>query len=150
MVAAGLVPILAALDILPSAESSFHAPRWVVAVAGLAFVFAGLSLMVQGLRARLGDGGQRPAPAADALLHLIGLSALGCLVAVFNWVAFGAGERQCTGGLSLSFIAISGRASAAACRAVFALGAMVGNFIFAWGCWHALRQGLRGGRETRR
>ena len=58
VVAVGLLPILAALDILPSEKSSFHAPRWVVAVAGLAWARQ-RGRLPRRLRAG-GDGGQLP------------------------------------------------------------------------------------------
>ena len=36
----GIIPIFSALDIIPTDESSFHAPRWVVILAGFVFVSA--------------------------------------------------------------------------------------------------------------
>ena len=42
--AVGSFIIFSALDIIPTDESSFYAPRWVVAAAGWLFFAAGLAL----------------------------------------------------------------------------------------------------------
>lgn len=42
----GVLIVLLAVGIIPGAEASLEAPRWVVATAGLAFVLAGAAVIV--------------------------------------------------------------------------------------------------------
>ena len=42
--AIGLFIMLAAADVIPSDPKGFHAPRWVIGMFGLLFLFAGLTL----------------------------------------------------------------------------------------------------------
>jgi hypothetical protein len=57
-VAAGLVPYLAASNVLPNDDSDFGVPRWALAwIVVVCFVYPGLAILA-GIRA--GDGGRTP------------------------------------------------------------------------------------------
>lgn len=68
---AGVFALLAAFGVIPG---EFHAPRWVVALAGFAFIFGGL-LLFEGIVRRI---------AVCAAIYVF--AALG------NWIAFGSGR----------------------------------------------------------
>lgn len=82
-----LFPTLAALNIIPSDDSSWHAPRWIGLLIGGLFTCFGLHVFCQPFKTILG---------VDARRFLTGLLPL-LLVTVFaiisSWIAFGPGER---------------------------------------------------------
>lgn len=63
----GLVPILAAANVIPTSESKFNAPRWVVAMFGGVFVAMGLLFVWTAFRARLRE--QRSRAMRDRYPH---------------------------------------------------------------------------------
>jgi hypothetical protein len=79
----GLI-VAISLDVIHVPPSDFHAPRLVVAVAGSAFFFAGLLVIVQ--------AGERWAgmesPLAAWLQYLILLALIVTFAIVFTWVGF--------------------------------------------------------------
>lgn len=137
----GLIPILSAADIILTDESSFNAPRWVVSLAGFVFISAGISVTLMD-------------PIFDAirekwwftyLNHLGWYGVLLCMVIILNWVAFGPGERQFSGGISIPFITIwTDRASEWSGRVVFALSALLMDIILLWGVANTIWKTLRG------
>ncbi|MCX7146713.1 MAG: hypothetical protein NT042_11045 [Sulfuritalea sp.] len=86
-VASGMFPMLAAFDIGPLRQEDINGPPWLGFAAGGVFTAAGLAVMA-GPRSSL-------ATSLFGLLSLAGLAMLG------NWIAFGAGERACSGSISL-------------------------------------------------
>lgn len=112
-VAMGVFPLLATFDIGPLDHNDINGPPWLGFASGGVFIAAGLAVMV-GQSAPLVNG-------VLAILALTGLAAIG------NWIAFGAGERACSGGISLSWFWSGGQLSDMACRIPFGLGAIVGN-----------------------
>jgi len=105
----GIFPMLASFDIGPLRSTDINGPPWLGLVAGGVFAAGGLAVLV----------GERVAPVRDLMTFslLLGMAALG------NWVAFGAGERVCTG-VSLAGIGLGGSLRGIACRILFAVGAL--------------------------
>ncbi len=95
--AMGLFIILSAIGIIPS-RTAAGVERWIGVVAGMAFVFGGLAVVIQTC-VRVG-----PAPAGDlppgtsfwvrTTLHLLSLAIVVSLAIIGTWVAFGPGERE--------------------------------------------------------
>jgi hypothetical protein len=108
-VGVGIFPMLASFDIGPLRSTDINGPPWLGLVAGGVFAAGGLAVLA----------GERLAPVRDLMIFslLLGLAALG------NWVAFGAGERVCTG-VSLAGIGLGGSLRGIACRIPFAVGAL--------------------------
>jgi len=114
--AAGIVPILAAFDIGPLHSDSINGPPWIGAVAGGIFLMGAVFLFAYGATVRY--------PWLGSLLALVliaGFAALG------NWIAFGAGTRECSGSFSLAIFTDSRWVGEIECRAAFGIGAMMTN-----------------------
>ena len=96
----GLVILLVALRVIPSEESKFQAPHWVVGAAGLAFFLVGILLLTT-------PPAQTPEAAARTTWRtfLLGTGVVGAMAAIFNWVAFGPGPRHFGGSISIPFVA---------------------------------------------
>ncbi len=104
-IACGLLPILMVLGVITPASAA-PVPRWVPICAGLTFVAAGLTVMVDFGLASVGADGQlapdTPLPVQLASL-LLALSIVALMAAVTGWIAFGSGPRAFTSTLSLPF-----------------------------------------------
>jgi len=136
----GLVILLVALRIIPTDESSFHAPHWVVGAAGLMFFLAGIAILT---------GPPAGAPEASRTTwrsFLLGLGMVGTLAAVFNWVAFGPGPRSFGGGISIPFVSVSGPQSEWSGRVAFGAIAVLMDAFAVWVIVRGLRDLLGGGR----
>lgn len=129
-VASGIFPMLAAFDIGPLGREDIQGPPWLGFVAGGIFVAAGLAI-IAGPRALLLNS-------LFAILALAGLAALG------NWVAFGAGERVCSGSLALPWLWGEGDFSGLACRIPFGLGAVITDAFLCWMIVATLQKALGG------
>lgn len=129
-VAAGVLPMLATFDIGPLGRADIHGPSWLAFAAGGSFAGAGLAVMV-GPRAVLWHG-------LFALLSLAGLAAIG------SWVAFGLGERACSGSISLPWLWSESDLSGLACRIPFGLGALITDAFLCWGIVALLQKALGG------
>lgn len=129
-VASGVFPMLAAFDIGPLGREDIQGPPWLGFVAGGIFVAAGLAI-IAGPRALLVNS-------LFAILALAGLAALG------NWVAFGAGERVCSGSLALPWLWGEGDFSGLACRIPFGLGAVITDAFLCWMIVATLQKALGG------
>jgi len=70
----GSIPVLAALDVIHVSDSSFHVPRWLVAVITACFPAAGVWMLFNGLSRLIGKDSD-----AARVLNRIGY---GCLVIV--------------------------------------------------------------------
>lgn len=113
----GIYPILAALDV-PGLNEGKNAPDWVVGLAGVLFLFAGATIWAQG------------SAAEKMLSNVAGIAILIGLAAIGNWIAFGAGERACSGGFSAWIFSSEREAGEWECRAAFGIGAaMLDAFI---------------------
>lgn len=136
----GLAILFVALGIIPTDESKFHAPHWVVGAAGLMFFLAGIAILT---------GPPPGAPEASRTTwrtFLLGLGVVGALAAVFNWVAFGPGPRQFSGGISIPFVAIASRQSEGSGRVAFGIGAVLIDLFLAFIVVRGLRDLLGRGR----
>ncbi len=114
---AGVMVILAALDVAPFDQASRHAPRWVVMLAGGLFVLAGVVVWTQG------------SPGAQAAGHAVAYAMVIGLAAVVDWVAFGPGTRACTSTLSFFGFGTWRRAPDLECRIAFGIGALMTDAI---------------------
>ena len=117
-IAAGAVIVAVATGLIEIDPSKFKAPRWVVGAVGGMFVIAGLVLAI-----------------GDRLLVLRGLLAALLLTffsAVFDWVAFGPGERQFSGGFSMGGFGSGGVQGEIVGRSVFGVFAVPLNIWAAW------------------
>ena len=110
-IAAGALPMLAAVDIGPLRAEGINGPPWLGLAAGGCFAAAGCAIIA--------------GPQSPLVARLFGILALLGLVAIGNWVAFGAGERICGGSLSLPWIGGSGDLGGLACRIPFGVGALI-------------------------
>lgn len=110
-IASGILPMLAAFDIGPLSQEDISGPPWLGFVAGGIFAAAGLAVMA-GSRAPLTG-------------TLFGVLALAGLAMIGNWVAFGAGERACSGSISLPWLWSESDFSGLGCRIPFGLGALI-------------------------
>jgi hypothetical protein len=108
----GLPPILIAFGVVPSANSEPGTPDWVPVCAGLLFIVAGLTIMLDfAIADGVGpDGDFRPGtPFAIRLGNFVlGMTIIGLMIPIFGWVAFGRGPRHFSSTVSLPFMAVRG------------------------------------------
>lgn len=81
-VLAGAVILAAVLGYIPMAASRHPVPAWWIWVCGLVFLCSGLWLLLVRIARRLAGA--------------FGVTALLSFVLIFNWIAFGPGERHFT------------------------------------------------------
>lgn len=127
-IASGLVPMLAAFDLGPLDSRAIDGPPWLGLLAGAVFVAAGVSLLP----------GERPRGSvlAQGLFALI----IGAFAAIANWIAFGAGPRECAIALAGLIFASGSAANDIACRAGFGIAAVLLDGIVLWIIAGALRR----------
>lgn len=122
---AGLYFIGVALGMLPMPEGAASAPSFIVALAGLAFLFVGCGLTIRARTAANDRDGGLPAtaPAWTQLCHRVSAIAIaGTLATIGTWLAIGSGPRHFELSGPLAGTAPAGNAIG---RAVFALGAVI-------------------------
>ncbi len=107
----GVFPVLAAFDIGPLGTKDINGPPWLGIAAGGVFVVAGLILM-------LGES-------FPLLKNLLGVLIVVGLAALGNWIAFGVGDRVCTGTSFLFGFGSGAQYSDLACRIPFGFGAVI-------------------------
>lgn len=129
-VAAGILPMLAAFDVGPLGREDINGPPWLGFAGGGIFVAAGLAIMA--------------GPQAPMVGGLFGALALAGLAAIGNWVAFGAGERACSGSISLPGLWAGGDLSGLACRIPFGFGALITDAFLCWMVVSLLQKALGG------
>ncbi len=124
-IAMGLYPLAIGLGFATARPGSVHAPLWVVALAGACFVLVGTVLAV---------------PQNDLRLRglLVGLMVT-ALAAIFDWVAFGPGERHFSGGISFAGSSMRTGASEASGRIAFGIAAVILDAFAMWGWYRWLR-----------
>ena len=118
----GLYIVLAGLGALPPPGEA-HAPPWLLAVAGLTFLLAGVNVLIRAATGTPDSQGALAAGApgfARALYRFTGFGIIVALGTIGSWVAFGPGPREFTGTLP-----IAGQIGAYVGRAAFGLGAAV-------------------------
>ena len=125
------------LGVVPVPEESIHAPRWVIAAAGLAFLFAGVAVVQQAFQ-------------IEKFKYVPGLAIVLALAAVANWVAFGPGDRSGEGTLTVVGIAIPVSSDLVG-RIVFGFGAVAIDLLLVVGLVHWFRnKGITGTSSARR
>ena len=131
-VAIGLLAILLSLGLLGSPPSSKPPENsWLGVVFGIAFLFAGISAIIQAVAVR-GYPTTAELPASSPtwlrLLHtLLGLGIIISLGTMFTWIAIGPGKREFTGSGAIFGETVG--------RIAFGIGAMLfwialGVFVF--------------------
>lgn len=121
----GLYFILVGMTVLPipGGPQNLHAPLWIVFCAGLAFLLAGIAVLMHGTGAT-DNNGELPAGAPQWLRvfqYLIGVTIFVCFGAIASWVAFAPGPRE----FSATGMGVEGPVGAMAGRIAFGLGAIV-------------------------
>ncbi len=140
----GVAILLAALDLVPVDEASFHAPRWVVGAAGCAASLVGGLVLLS-----LVSPGTTPAETGieslvDRMRQAGALMVFVLMAAIANWIAFGPGERAFSGSVSLPFLALALPSSEVIGRFVFGVGAVSLDVILIL----IVFRGLRGGTDA--
>jgi hypothetical protein len=125
-IAAGLFIVLLAVGVVPGAEASLQAPRWVLACAGLMFALCGGAVIV-GYAVAGGAGPDGDLPAGTPrwvrlTQYLLGLGIISSLAAIATWIAFGPGPRAFS--VTLPFVG-QGPGNETVGRAVFGFGAVL-------------------------
>lgn len=123
----------------------FHAPRWVVASIGGAFLFFGGWLAAV---YALGYDPRRPQetlPSAGIQL-VVFVPGLLLFAAPFHWIAFGRGPRAFSSTFSLPFLSVSRRASEMSGRVMFGLGALLIDAILVTAVIRLVRTAYQGDR----
>jgi hypothetical protein len=136
---AGIAIVLASVF---ADSKGFHAPRWVVASAGGAFVFFGgwtAALYAMGYDPQRSE--QTLPPAAIQLVVLI--PGLVLFAAPFHWVAFGPGPRQFSTSFGLPFFAVHQTGGSAGGRIAFGLAALLVDALLVACVARLVRQMLR-------
>jgi len=129
-VAAGILPMLAAFDIGPLGQDDINGPPWLGFVAGGIFTSAGLAVIA--------------GPRSPLLNSLFATLALAGLAAIGSWIAFGVGERACSGSISLPWLWSESGLSGLACRIPFGLGAMITDAFLCYAILSTLQKALGG------
>lgn len=129
-VAAGILPMLAAFDVGPLGRADINGPPWLGFAGGGIFVTAGLAIMA--------------GPQAPLVGGLFGVLTLGGLAAIGNWIAFGAGERACSGSISLPWLSSESAFSGLGCRIPFGLGALITDAFLCYMIASMLQKALGG------
>ena len=129
-VASGIFPMLAAFDIGPLSQEDINGPPWLGFAAGGIFTAGGLSIML--------------APRSSLAANLFGLLSLSGLAMLGNWIAFGAGERACSGSISLPLMWRESDFSGLGCRIPFGLGALITDAFLCYLMVSVLQKALGG------
>ena len=85
---AGLFVLMAAFDLVEVDPASIHAPRWVLAAAGLMFIMGGFMIILRGTE----DEGDKDRFHQWAEYFVIAVM-MAAFSSIFLWVGFGSGER---------------------------------------------------------
>jgi len=126
IIGAGLFLVLFAVGLVPGAEASLEAPRWVAACAGLMFALCGGAvIMGYAVAGGVGPDGDLPAGTPRRIRltqYVLGLGIISSLAAIATWIAFGPGPRAFT--VTLLFVG-RGPGDETVGRAVFGAGAVL-------------------------
>lgn len=140
-VLAGLMFVLVGFGILRPDPKDIHAPLWVIACAGAAFMLAGASVALGALSKETQADGSLPPTAPLPLRiaqYLMGLGVVSSLAMIGSWIAIGS-DGKVRSSASFFGVTVSGLSSEMLGRMMFGLGAGL--------CWLMLiafaRQGWR-------
>ena len=128
---AGAAVVALATGIIPSDEAKFNAPHWVVGACGGVFMLAGIMILVP--------------PAMLRVQYFFGAVLLSMFASVFGWIAFGPGEREFSGSMSVGVITSTAQPSASSGRIVFGIAAVLIGLVaaYAWVRWLRTMFGAR-------
>ena len=134
---AGLVIVAAALKVIPVSEQSFHAPHWIVALAGMVFVLTGAMFLLPAFVAGFIPEDQHTMAQKTALKLLqsiLGALLLSSFAAVPLWIGLGPGERTFGSSIGWSGAVGHGPGNATIGRVLFGTaGLLIGIWAaFAW------------------
>lgn len=138
---AGSFIVLLAVDIIHADSGSFNAPRWVIGVAGGAFMLAGTMVALQGA---FGPEGMQ-SKLYLWLQFLLGLAFMLLFASVFLWVGFGEGEREFSTSTTLGPITTSGSGEVSSGRLVFGIGGILMVFFAIWMSYANLKKIFKSG-----
>jgi hypothetical protein len=120
----GLFLLLFGLGIIPIKPRAGDGPLWIAAVAGVAFMLAGLSIAVGAIHG-VSQTGELPKDTGwwmRLFYTVIGVVIAGSLASIGTWVAFGPGARSFGG---TGMFLLSPEANAMVGRIVFGFGAVL-------------------------
>ena len=119
--AMAIFPMLDALEFFPGSVSRMNAPPWVVFLAGSLFFIVGMWVFLLGV---VGGASANTIGGGVGLIIFLGLAA------IFNWIAFGGGDRNdCSGGISAFGIGLERAVAEMECRAGFGWCALLLDFL---------------------
>ena len=134
-VLAGAAILAAALGYIPMAASRHPVPAWWILVCGLIFLCSGLLLLLARISRRLAGA--------------FGVTATLSFVLLFNWIAFGPGERSFTSKTSTSIgTRTTQDVSETEGRIVFGIFAGAMDLLIAYGMVMSLRKRARAGNSA--
>ena len=131
-ISAGLYPLAIAFGLATPKPGSVHAPPWTVGMAGTCFVAMGVALLTPRMHGRMRG-------------FLVGVPVT-CLALIFDWIAFGPGERHFTGAMSFGGSSIGSHSDETSGRIAFGVAAIVLDLFAAWG-WYRWVRGASGPDE---
>jgi len=138
---AGTAIVFMGLDVIHVPEESIHAPRWVIILAGAAFVFASLSIALDAVM-RVWHGGSEVLIALKGLITFLLMAAF---AAPFHWAAFGSGEGTLTTTVSTPFMSTSRTGADGFGRLLFGAMAILMDVAFLFFGFRSVVGWLRGG-----
>lgn len=121
--ATGLGIVALAAGWIPMSEESVHAPRWVIGACGAVFIMAGAMIVAP-------ENAVRWRNFMSAVFMTV-------FAAIPGWIAFGPGERQFSGSLSVGAVTQFTQPDVSTGRIVFGAGAvLIGVWAaYAWYSW---------------
>ncbi len=141
-IALGVVVLLASMGAFPVTDEGFSAPRWVVAMAGAAFLIAGILLLLT-LQKRAESGQVMKEPRAKQFVRG-GFTVL--LLSIFamlsHWVAFGSGARIFEGESRMPILALSATTNGVVGKLGFIVGALLIDGLLVVGVLDLIRRVL--------
>lgn len=145
--AVGIVGFVIVGVALFAGEQGFHAPRWVVACVGGAFLFFGgwiAAIYATGFDPARPDE-TLPPPLVQLAVLLPGLL---CFAAPFHWIAFWPGPRQFSTSFSLPFLSVRGSSSGLSGRIAFGAGAVLIDALVVASAVRLLRRARASGARS--
>lgn len=107
-------------------KTSAGVPQWIGTVAALCIFLGGFTATEIAL-------------GYPQIANFMGPVLVVCLAIIPTWIAFGPGDRHCSGGLSiLGFLVHQPNAGQIECRIAFGFGAVMMWAIFIFGVWYTL------------
>jgi len=107
----GLSVLLVAVGVIPADPASVHAPPWVLGSVGVVFTLGGVMTFTMQMDPWIND--------------LLAILLIGCMAAISSWVAFGPGERQFSGGVSVGPVGVGASGAPSMGRIVFGVGSVL-------------------------